>query len=192
MMANQVTFTISNITATADLKQKVNIEAIGQLPCGIHDVAIYGGRCGYIKLPNMKGKVTIFPSGKMISVGAKSEMDAHNQIFQATHYLIQNKLIKRRKPICQTQNIVVTVSLGEKLPIDRMTQFLPKSVYDPSTFPAVICKILGVSYLIFQSGKIVISGLKSESGISKAVFEVREKINHALHSVKSVRQESKN
>ncbi len=181
----QVQFEISNITATSDLSQKVNIEKIGKLGSGIHDIAIYGGRCGYVKLPNMRGKVTVFPSGKMISVGAKTEKEAHQQLTHTQHYLLENKLIHKTKLQYKTQNIVVTVNLQKHIPIERLTNFLTRSVYDPSTFPAIIYKILKTSYLIFQSGKIVITGLKSETEIPRAVYEINEKIQQYIQGESS-------
>ncbi len=60
---------VNNVVCTASLEQTVDVTRMADLSCGIYDQAIYGGRCGYVKMPDMKGRVTVFPSGKMISVG---------------------------------------------------------------------------------------------------------------------------
>jgi len=63
---------IVNVVTTADLKQKVDIKKFPEFAWGIYDKHTYGGRCGYVRANKMQGKVTMFPSGKMISLGAKS------------------------------------------------------------------------------------------------------------------------
>ena len=67
-----MSWNIVNVVATADLAQRVDIQEIAEIPYTIHDSEIYGGRVTYLKTPQMYGKVTIFPSGKLISVGTKS------------------------------------------------------------------------------------------------------------------------
>jgi len=41
-----------------------------------HNLHTYQGRVAYFKASKMEGKVSIFKSGKMISVGTKSEAQA--------------------------------------------------------------------------------------------------------------------
>ena len=71
---------IVNVVATADLQQQVSLTEISRLPHTIHDQEIYGGRVAYLKTPEMHGKVTIFPSGKLISVGTRSPQQAQEDI----------------------------------------------------------------------------------------------------------------
>ncbi len=71
---------IGNVVGTADLRQQVDLVEISQLPYTIFDQEIYGGRVAYLKTPAMHGKVTIFPSGKLISVGSKSAEEAQQDL----------------------------------------------------------------------------------------------------------------
>jgi len=64
--------TIVNVVATAALNQRLDLDELGKFREILHDPSIYGGRAAYFKSPNMKGKVSIFASGKMISVGTKN------------------------------------------------------------------------------------------------------------------------
>lgn len=59
---------IENVVATPDLKQRVEITLFNRFNWGLYDLEYYGGRVGYIKDVYMQGKITIFPSGKMISI----------------------------------------------------------------------------------------------------------------------------
>ena len=45
----------NHVVCTANLDQKVSMKKLSQLPCGIYDEAIYGGRCGYDKFENILG-----------------------------------------------------------------------------------------------------------------------------------------
>ena len=65
---------VVNVVMTADLKQHVDLQKVGQLVYGMYDQNIYPA--AYIKIPGMSGKVTVFHSGKLISVGAKTESQA--------------------------------------------------------------------------------------------------------------------
>jgi TATA-box binding protein (TBP) (component of TFIID and TFIIIB) len=68
--------TIVNVVATADLNQEVDLFELANLKEIVYDSEIYGGRVAYFKLSDMEGKVSIFSSGKMISVGTKSDKTA--------------------------------------------------------------------------------------------------------------------
>ena len=68
--------TIVNVVATSTLGQTVDLAEISEIPHTIFDQEIYGGRVAYLKKPGMSGKVTIFPSGKLISVGTRSLEEA--------------------------------------------------------------------------------------------------------------------
>jgi len=79
---------ISNIVTTADLKQKFDIEKLNDYSWGIYDQISYNGICGYVKTPEMKGKVTLFTSGKMISIGSNTIQNSIDQLNQTKFYLL--------------------------------------------------------------------------------------------------------
>ena len=171
---------VKNVVCTANLEQKVDVIKLSKLPCGIYDQAIYGGRCGYIKTPEMDGRVTIFPSGKMISVGGKSVKKAIEQLNHAKFYLVQQNMIKDTKIVPVIQNVVATIDVGQKLPIEKLSKKISGSIYDPETFPGIILKGLhSCNFLIFASGKIVSTGAKSLEEVSSSSFELLQKLNNS-------------
>lgn len=97
---------IVNVVATADLKQRVNLIQVSQLDDITHDQEIYGGRVAYLKTPDMYGKVTIFPSGKLISVGAKSPEQAQQDLETTVETLATGGLINSIKVEAELRNIV--------------------------------------------------------------------------------------
>jgi len=168
---------IVNVVATADLSQKLSITKLNNYPWGIYDEATYKGICGYIKSPEMIGKVTVFSSGKMISIGAKSIDDAVQLLNQAKFYLLQEKLIKDigLKPIIC--NIVATTQFGNSFDLQNLMRILPNSKYDPKQFAGIIYKRKkNPTALIFGSGKVVILGAKSLQELNLVYFQLKKKL----------------
>lgn len=172
---------IVNVVATAALGQRIDLEEIRKFKEIFHDSDVYGGRVAYFKTENMQGKVSIFPSGKMISVGTKSEEDAFRELERAKKFLIKKGLIQKvvLKPV--TRNMVVSVNFGEPVNLEDLT-FKEHIIYEPEQFPAGILKIFKpykASVLIFGSGKVVVTGLTSTSQIDSVI----ERLNSLLKEV---------
>ena len=169
---------ICNVVCTANLEQKVNLNEFIDMPCGIYDEAIYGGRCGYIKTPEMNGRVTVFPSGKMISVGGRTIRKAVEQLNHTKFYLMQEKAIKSVNITPIVRNIVATITTGQQIPIEKLAPKISGAIYDPETFPGMILKGFdSCTFLIFASGKIVVTGAKSSDGLNHASFEIIQRLN---------------
>ena len=72
------TITIVNLIATAELKPPADLEKLVYVGGVLYDTAIY--RCAYLKDRNTKSKISIFSTGKMISVGSKSIQTAKQDL----------------------------------------------------------------------------------------------------------------
>jgi len=169
---------IRNVVCTADLKQNIDLKGFVSHGWGIYDSEIYGGRCGYIKPPGMKGKVSIFASGKMISVGANSIQRAKDQLQQAKFCLLKGNFIENVELDIKIQNIVATVNLGKKIKMKKIQNIFQNSSYNPERFPGLIVKQKPKEcYLIFSSGKIVLMGMKSEERMEELAEEMHVKLN---------------
>ena len=169
---------IRNVVCTANLGQKVDIQMLSKIACGIYDEAIYGGKCGYVKTPDMDGRVTIFSSGKMISIGGNSVKKAKDQLNHAKFFLVKEHMIQDTKLIPKVQNIVATIDLGKKLLLEKISSNISSANYDPQIFPGIILKSLNsCTFLIFASGKIVLTGAKSIKEVSKSLFELHQRLD---------------
>ncbi len=172
---------ITNVVCTADLKQKVDIKKLAGMPCGIYDEAIYGGRCGYVKTPGMDGRVSVFPSGKMISVGGKSIKRAKEQPNHAKFYLVQNGMAEEKVLAPKVRNIVAVLDARKAVPIDVLSAEIPGAIYEPETFPGMILKgINSCSYLVFASCNTVISGTRTVDELHTRSFEMVQRLNGLL------------
>lgn len=161
---------IVNVVATANLKQHVDIETAGLLKDFLHDSEIYGGRVAYFKSKAMNGKVTIFPSGKLISVGARSVEEAFNNFTLALNALLENKLVKPILSDMKVRNIVSTVNFKKTIDIDNISLKL-NAIYEPQQFSGAILKFETpkLTVLLFASGKAVITGAKNLESVNGVI-----------------------
>jgi transcription initiation factor TFIID TATA-box-binding protein len=79
-------------------------------------------------------------------------------------------------------NIVVSTSLEQDIPLEKMAATLPNTEYNPEQFPGLVIRIKEpkTSALIFSSGKIVCTGAKSMDKVEESIQQIiksLEKIN---------------
>jgi len=165
---------IVNVVATADLGQQVDLVEISQLPHTIFDQEIYGGRVAYLKTPAMHGKVSIFPSGKLISVGSKSPEQAQKDLDRTVDALTSGGLISSVEVSAELRNIVAVQNLEKPVDLEGLA-LLTEGIYEPEQFPGMILRSEDprVTYLVFASGKIVIAGSKSIKDLETAVENLK-------------------
>jgi transcription initiation factor TFIID TATA-box-binding protein len=167
---------IVNVVATASLDQGIPLDVLSKFPEILYNSEVYGGRVAYFKTNRMEGKVSIFSSGKMISVGTKSEKQAFKELEQAKKFLIEKELAKPVQLDCKTRNIVVLANLEGVLNLETLSENT-KAIYEPEQFPGAILRIKTPhksSILLFASGKAVITALQSESQIEPTVRRLQE------------------
>jgi transcription initiation factor TFIID TATA-box-binding protein len=179
-----IAFKIVNVVATAVLDRSVDLEAIRELfPHQIiYDQDIYGGRAAYFKSKKMQGTVSIFWSGKIISVGTKSVEKAIKELKFVAKSLNANL---REEP--KIQSIVALVDLKASIDIDTFLDRIRKekifrAMYEPEQFPGVILKFpvaqsIEATVLLFSSGKLICLGLTRYDYIEKALSILITKLN---------------
>jgi len=156
------------LVATAQINQFVDLEKLIGVEGFHYDPAVY--RCAYLKDGNTRGKISVFSSGKMICVGAKSLEDAERNLEYASRRLAELGLVGRTKIVVRLQNIVAIGEIGRPIDIERLAG-LPNVLYEPEQFPGAIChpeELEGASILVFASGKVVFTGLKSHQLLDSA------------------------
>lgn len=167
-----------NVVATATLNQPIDFEELRRFGEIFHDSDVYGGRVAYFKTKQMQGRVSIFSSGKLISVGTKSEEQAQKELQQAKQFLIEKGLIEEIKLKPKTQNIVATADFEQLINLEELSHNTG-AIYEPEQFPSAILRLdkpFKTSVLIFASGKVVITGLKSSAQIEPAVDTLKKLI----------------
>jgi transcription initiation factor TFIID TATA-box-binding protein len=169
---------IHNVITTANLHQHVDITKFIEYSWGEYDLERYGGRCGYVKDTKIQGRVTVFPSGKMISTGGESIHKSIQQLEHTMEILVNDKFIDRVRLDPKVRNIVATANLGSKIDLKRMVSTLAKFTLEPEQFPGAIYRSPhGPACLIFGSGKIVIAGAKSEKQVNDTEISLAKHLN---------------
>jgi len=166
---------IVNVVATAALGQKLDLEELGKRPQILHDTHIYGGRVAYFRSRYFKGEVSIFSSGKMISVGANSEAEAFRALECAKDFLANEGFVETVALKKEIQNIVLVADLGKDVNLENLAQNC-KMIYEPEQFPGGILRMdeFGVAVLIYASGKAVIAGVRNSKDITQIVRKVED------------------
>lgn len=179
-----VKISIVNVVATAALDCHVDLESLRELfPHEVvHDAEIYGGRAAYFKSEGMQGKVTIFSSGKKISVGTKSAEKAKRELGLVASFL-EDAGIAKLKTQTTIQNMVATADLGFEPTLGSIEHAEGTHIiYEPEQFPGAIISFAltdksKATILLFSSGKIVCVGLKDRKDIDNAIHRLLEIIS---------------
>jgi transcription initiation factor TFIID TATA-box-binding protein len=114
----------------------VNLEKLVYAEGFLYDTAIY--KCADLKDNKTRAKVSIFSTGKMICVGAKSFHDAKHDLVHATKRLTELRLINPTKIIVKLQNIVATEDISHNIDIERLSVKLPNIIYEAEQFPGAM------------------------------------------------------
>jgi len=173
---------IVNVVATASLDQELDFEELRKYKEIFHDSDVYGGRVAYFKTETMQGKVSIFNSGKMISIGTTSEEKAFKELELAARFIIKKGYAKPVELKPQTRNIVVTGDFETNANLEKLSE-TARAIYEPEQFPAAILRIekpFRTSVLIFSSGRTVITGLTSSTQIPPIIQHLAQLLKSNL------------
>jgi transcription initiation factor TFIID TATA-box-binding protein len=88
-----------------------------------------------------------------------------------------------RSPKIDIVNIVGTADVGSEIDLEAMSDILENVMYEPEQFPGAIYRMNDPKavLLIFSSGKLVITGAKTEEQVHEAADKIRAiLIDHEL------------
>ena len=165
---------IQNIASTANLGIKLDLKKIA-LKC--RNTEFNPRRFGAVimRLREPRATALIFGSGKMCITGVKS---THNATLASKKfaYIIERVGFKPN-PIVdfKVQNIVGTADCGFPIRLEGLVYAHSAfATYEPELFPGLIYRLVSprVVFLIFVSGKLVITGAKRESDLGNALTKL--------------------
>lgn len=75
------------------------------------------------------------------------------------------------RPTYRIENVVASVTLNQRLDLEKIAERVPNAEYSPEQFPGLVLRLSKpkTATLIFSSGKMVCTGAKSEKEVKKAV-----------------------
>jgi len=168
---------IENIVATVTLDQALDLSAIARsVPNIEYDPEEFPGLIMRLESPRLTALV--FNSGKMVVTGAKSTQMLIKGFKKIIRIFVRHGIIIVGKPKIQIQNIVASANLGVEVDLEKAAYLLPNTMYEPEQFPGLIHRMDDpkVVLLIFSSGKMVITGAKSEEDVQRAVINIYNRL----------------
>ena len=128
------------------------------------------------KVKNPKASVLIFSSGKMNCTGATS-LEETKRVINIVLRKLRSIGVKTKKPKIVVQNMVSTASLGKRINLDKLLQ-LENTEYEPEQFPGLVLRLKSpkVAFLIFSSGKIVLTGARDLKTANIAFRELKRRL----------------
>ncbi|MEZ0290719.1 MAG: TATA-box-binding protein [Sulfolobales archaeon] len=166
---------VENIVATVILNQTLDLSLLEQnIPDIEYNPDQFPGLI--LRLSNPKITALIFKSGKMVVTGAKKTQDLIKAVKKILKSFVKGGITIIEKPKIQIQNIVASANLGVEVILEKAAYMLKNSMYEPEQFPGLIYRMQEprVVLLIFSSGKMVITGAKSEEEVNEVVNKIYE------------------
>src|SRR5512136_23307 len=82
--------------------------------------------------------------------------------------------MSKRKPSIRIQNIVASAALNQRISLKTIVEKFPHAEYSPRVFPGLVFRLKKpkTATLIFETGKMVCTGAKSEKEAIRAVNKV--------------------
>ncbi len=178
-----LTYTVQNIVVKdiITIEEKINLK---ELSTKINNAEYNPDRFPglFIRYTQPRCVIIFFRNGKLILTGLKS----FNQID-----LIIKRLIFKLNNIYEVQidpnsiqpkivNIVITANFYKKINLNLAVLKLDNSVYEPEVFPGLVYKTsipIKSVFLIFSTGKIVITGISEKTMIEPALKHLGNLLN---------------
>jgi len=173
-LGGSILIRIQNMSSTANLGVRLDLKQIA-LRCRNTEFNPRRFAAVIMRIREPKATALIFASGKMCVTGTKS---CHNSTLAAKKFafIVEKVGFKCAKAIqFKVQNIVGTADLGFPIRLEGLVfAHSNYASYEPELFPGLIYRLVDprVVFLIFVSGKIVITGAKTEKDLSVAATKL--------------------
>jgi transcription initiation factor TFIID TATA-box-binding protein len=173
MPKTEATVTIQNVVSTANLNQKIDLNAVVKsYPNVEYRPEKFPGVV--LRLRRPKTAILIFSTGKMVCTGARTGRESRRAIMKVVRELKKGGIIILHKPDFEVVNIVASASLGGKVELEETVVTLRQTMYEPEQFPGLIHRMdePKVVMLIFASGNLVCTGATKEQDVYDAVHKL--------------------
>jgi transcription initiation factor TFIID TATA-box-binding protein len=165
---------IANIVSTVTLSSPLDLALL-------HDLLPQTetpGKSPWLKLrlPPDNTYIAFYKSGKFLITTKDPEKLPHIAD-QVLNLLIGIGLDVKIVEI-KIHNVVVQDTLSLKTPLEALIVNLDsrKSEFEPEQFPALVYKDWGVSFLLFSTGKVIVTGLKDVGDAEKMIEKFKKTI----------------
>jgi len=172
---------IENIVGSGAMADAIDLEAISNTieHCELNISKFPGA---VYRMPNPKSAALIFSSGKIVLTGIHNPHDLVIGIHNIRNTLKAAGVDTYEVPQVEVTNIVCSYSLGTRLNLVKiMMTFIDYGIveYEPEVFPGLVFRIPDpkIVFLLFTSGKVIITGGRTMEDIQKGLEIFKEKIS---------------
>tara|TARA_R110000782_G_scaffold72662_1_gene145447 strand:+ start:4105 stop:4665 length:561 start_codon:yes stop_codon:yes gene_type:complete len=183
-----MTYKVVNMVASTRLTENIDLNEVSEILGIEYEQEQFPGMVYRVATP--KVCLLLFRSGRCVAAGAKEISHVHEAVKILHDDLMAHDfdLWPLKDVDIILQNIVVTHNIGVGLDLERLVISLPfeHSEYEPEQFPGLIyhLKDPNVVFLIFASGKCVISGSKTFEDIEAAIVKLKVQFEEILDFVR--------
>ncbi len=166
-----------NVVVSASLHRELPLERLAaKLERADYNPETFPGLI--LKIDTPKASALLFSSGKIICTGTKSLREARCAIAAIVKKLEAINLKVKGDTEIEVQNMVASGDVGGKLNLNEIIIKFENTEYDPEQFPGLVYKLPNshITFLLFGTGKIVITGAKSEKEIVESVWILRDQL----------------
>jgi len=177
-IARSLTYTVQNIVVKVNLNLKSDLKLdLEKIKKQMDNVEFDKNRFPglFLRKLNPKCVAIIFRNGKMILSGLKFFEDVDIVISRIVAELKSKVKVHINIKAVKSEivNIVTTAEIDDKIDLDLAAIRLENTMYEPEVFPALIWKSetpVKCVFLIFNNGKIVLTGVKEKEAIEPALL----------------------
>jgi len=172
---------IENIVASGSIADAIDLEIISSniKNCELNKKRFPGA---VYRMYNPKSAALIFSSGRIVLTGLRNPEDLAVVVQNLQNKLKEAGITCLDNPQVAVTNMVCSYNLGYTLNLVRVVVTLMDNEdieYEPEVFPGLVCRISDpkIVFLLFSSGKIIITGGKNMEDVKKGLNILKEKIS---------------
>ncbi|MFC2154614.1 TATA-box-binding protein [Candidatus Altiarchaeota archaeon] len=168
---------VENMVSAITLDQKIDLKHLSKTVSGVeYNPENFPGLVYRIHEPRVA--MLVFSSGKVICTGARSIDDVDAALIQLKKKLGEADIKVEGEPLVEVQNIVASSDLGFKVNLDLLAVECINTEYEPEQFPGLVFRLEHPKtvMLIFHSGKMIITGAKTEQDIHKSAENTKKEV----------------
>ena len=166
---DKVSLRIENVVASINLGVELPLNKILEKYKDIEKKNNFPGLVAKINSP--KATILIFSSGKLVCTGVRLPKNIPVVVTKIIGRIEKAGIVIEKEPIVKIENIVVRGDFHQSINLDITSLILNSAIYEPEVFPGLIYKIADpkICFLIFSSGRIIVTGSNNEDIIKKSV-----------------------
>jgi transcription initiation factor TFIID TATA-box-binding protein len=180
---------IENIVAAGSIANAIDLDVIsGNIEGCTFTKRKFPGAVYH--MPDPKCAALIFSSGKLVITGFHRPDDIPVALKNLQNILQAAGIICLEEPKVSVKNMVCSYTIGYPLNLVRIVSALmdhERVEYEPEAFPGLVCRIAEpkLVFLLFSSGKIIITGGMNMDDIRAGLSILMEKLSVVDHRIRN-------